>query len=209
MIRLLAVFLVATALVSCSEDPAVPPVVQQRALEILPGAGLDDLLDPVSIDSAWVAQDTLWLVVSYSGGCEPHDFRAISSGEFMDALMGDPILTIYLRHDAHGDACESIVRDVLVFDLNAVRDLYRQRYGGDGFLALDVVAPVSSGGPAVVRALYHAAISGTPRDDIEAESMALILSGELTAPQELYEGIHSELSEIREKYGDMMTANSR
>jgi hypothetical protein len=207
--------LTAAALVSCSEDPAAPPVARDRSLEIIPGASVDDLLDPVTVDSAWVDADTLWLAVSYGGGCEPHDFRAISNGSFMDIFslpdgtLGDPILFIYLRHDGHGDACRSIVQEVLVFDITVARDLYRQRYGGDGLISLDVRAPLPPDDTQSTKALYHTGISDSPRTDIEAETMALILSGELTAPQELYEGIRSELSEIRAKYGDVMTANKR
>ena len=63
MIRFLGVLLIAAALVSCSEDPVNPPLAQQHALEIVPGTGMDDLLDPVSVDSAWVDADTLWLAV--------------------------------------------------------------------------------------------------------------------------------------------------
>ncbi|MCK4538916.1 MAG: hypothetical protein KAV42_08995 [Candidatus Krumholzibacteria bacterium] len=41
----------------------------------------------------------------------------------------------------------------------------------------------------------------TPRDDAEAENIALCLSGELIAPGELYERVHQDLEYIRVRHG--------
>jgi hypothetical protein len=47
---------------------------------------------------------------------------------------------------------------------------------------------------------HDANINDTPRDDGEAEEAALWLSGDLVAPQDLYDTIHDDLAAIRGEY---------
>lgn len=70
---------------------------------------------------SWKANsDTLEVMVSYSGGCEEHDFNAYFSGGWLKSMP--PQAVIQLEHlNPNNDACRSIVKDTLLFNLAPVR----------------------------------------------------------------------------------------
>ena len=84
--------------------------------------------DPLNIKSAKMNGDVLELIVSYSGGCEEHDFELASNGFYMKSLP--PKLALKVIHNSNQDACRSLVEKTLNFD---IKDL---RYPGDGPLIL-------------------------------------------------------------------------
>jgi hypothetical protein len=189
------------------DDETSPGLDDQRVLIIDPDADAGRLLDTVSVDSAWVTVDSLHLDVSYGGGCETHDFRAFAPSSF--AQSNPPELPVYLRHDGHADACRAIIRETIAFDVTPAADLYRGNLGLDGWFRLAVTWPNSPSSTSTVKVLFHSGIGSTPRADSEAEETALLLSGELTAPEALYEGVLGDVAEIRRQYGDQVTAFSR
>ncbi|MDP6909598.1 MAG: hypothetical protein QF371_08835 [Flavobacteriales bacterium] len=69
----------------------------------------------------WTAfTDTLRVIVSYSGGCEEHDFNAYFSGGWLKSLP--PQALIELEHlNPNNDACRSLVKDTLYFDMKSIR----------------------------------------------------------------------------------------
>ncbi len=72
--------------------------------------------------------DSLFLDVTYSGGCETHVFRLIVSSVFAESF---PVQTwAVLAHDGRDDPCDAIVGETLAFDLTPIRDAYRAAYGG-------------------------------------------------------------------------------
>lgn len=58
----------------------------------------------------------LTIVVSYSGGCNEHDFKLYFDGNYMKSLP--PKVNFILTHDNKGDACRSIVEKTLKFDIS-------------------------------------------------------------------------------------------
>ncbi|HLV53796.1 MAG TPA: hypothetical protein VKY29_07240 [Cryomorphaceae bacterium] len=71
--------------------------------------------NPVYIRDAEIINDHLVLSVSYSGGCEDHDFALNSRGDY--AATYPPELKVTLFHDSHGDRCRSTIDTKLWFDL--------------------------------------------------------------------------------------------
>ena len=71
--------------------------------------------DEFELDTAYITGDCIFFEVSYSGGCETHDFTlgriAVSS------IYNDFALT----HDGHDDACDAIIRDTVCFDLTPLQ----------------------------------------------------------------------------------------
>ena len=84
--------------------------------------GTDDYV----LNAATIVGDTLILNVSYSGGCERHDFTLVAAAEFMES---DPVqLRVTLAHDANNDACEAYPTEDYHFDLGAIKTLYQEAY---------------------------------------------------------------------------------
>ncbi len=80
-------------------------------------------------DAPFIENDTLALTVSYSGGCERHDFTLATDGSFMES---DPVqLVVTLIHDANDDPCEAYPTDRYVFDLSPIKTLYQEAYRTD------------------------------------------------------------------------------
>ncbi|WP_435018025.1 hypothetical protein TA3x_005664 [Tundrisphaera sp. TA3] len=75
-----------------------------------PAAGDDFTVTRVVVDD-----DQLKVDVTYSGGCERHDFELVWSGNYLLSLP--PQAVMKLVHRANGDECERLVRETLVFDL--------------------------------------------------------------------------------------------
>ncbi|MGB0423557.1 MAG: hypothetical protein ACPGED_04520 [Flavobacteriales bacterium] len=86
--------------------------------------------DPLNIKSAKMNGDILELIVSFSGGCEEHDFELVSNGFYMKSLP--PKLAVKVMHNSNQDACRSLIEKPLSFN---IKDL---RYPGDGPLILIV-----------------------------------------------------------------------
>jgi hypothetical protein len=81
-------------------------LIQDRDLSKYP-------MDDVMIKDASVVGDSLTMLVSYSGGCKTHDFKAIWDGAMMKSLPGQ--INVVLSHNANGDMCEALLtQDVTV-----------------------------------------------------------------------------------------------
>ena len=84
--------------------------------------GTDDYV----LNAATITGDTLTLNVSYSGGCERHDFTLVVADEFLES---EPVqLRVVLAHNANKDACEAYPTEDYHFDLGAIKTLYQQAY---------------------------------------------------------------------------------
>lgn len=59
------------------------------------------------------AKRSLAVTVAYGGGCAEHTFR-------LKAQQGDPTATVWIVHDAGGDACEALVYESLSLPLPEV-----------------------------------------------------------------------------------------
>ena len=73
--------------------------------------------------------DTLILTISYSGGCESHDFTLVTNGSFIES---DPVQLVFaLTHDDNGDMCEAYPQERYSFDLEPIKMRYQEDYGTD------------------------------------------------------------------------------
>jgi len=125
-------------------DENLAPGPVERAIRIDPEAGPRLLLDALTIRSLWVEGDSLFLEIAYGGGCRVHQFDAVAGRDFEG--LEPPRLTVYLRHDADGEACEAHLTDTLSFHDGRVLDLFRQS-GHDpaGSFIYRIVFPEESG----------------------------------------------------------------
>lgn len=90
--------------------------------------------DPVmSIDTAFIFENTLVLHVRYGGGCEKHEFSVIGSEQI--AKSYPPIRGIQLVHNANGDKCRAIEDAIVEIDISELA--YKQEGGEQIYLALD------------------------------------------------------------------------
>lgn len=72
--------------------------------------------DSYKLEEVKIEGNFMILKVSYSGGCEQHDFRLIGSEMLSKSLP--PIRAIQLVHDSKGDKCKSIVNETLKFSIS-------------------------------------------------------------------------------------------
>jgi hypothetical protein len=75
--------------------------------------------DPFTINQVEVKGDSIYVTVQYSGGCQNHEFKMISNGNFLKSLP--PQLPLYLEHKANGDNCRALKIETLVFDIQPLR----------------------------------------------------------------------------------------
>ena len=75
--------------------------------------------DDFDIVSSEMVDDCLKLVVSYSGGCEIHEFLLYAEPlPAFDEIQG----MLSLAHYGHGDLCKALVRDTVSFDLTSLQN---------------------------------------------------------------------------------------
>lgn len=70
--------------------------------------------------------DILYIEVSYSGGCEMHQFNVIWDGVIY--YSEPPQAYIVLTHSANNDACEAFIEETLTIDLKQV---FGENYSDD------------------------------------------------------------------------------
>ena len=90
----------------------------------------DYISDPITIDAVEIRMNIMYIDVTYSGGCEKHDFRVIGSS--MIAKSMPPIRSVKLVHKANGDTCREIKKvklEVYIDDL-----AYQKEAGSEIFL---------------------------------------------------------------------------
>lgn len=89
------------------------------SVTIDPNENLNDKGDRTTISRTEILGDFLSLDVSYSGGCEDHEFKLITDGKH--SATYPPVIELVLRHDAHNDKCRSYLDETLYFDLKALQ----------------------------------------------------------------------------------------
>ena len=80
------------------------------------------------IDAKLIENDILSTVVSYSGGCEKHEFT-LGAIPGMTNTYSSLQANLVLGHENNGDTCKKIVRERLDFDLTPLKEKYQQVYG--------------------------------------------------------------------------------
>lgn len=77
------------------------------------------LVDAITITNTAIEGNNLLISVSFSGGCETHDFRLLTNGAIMKSMP--PQMNITLEHDGHGDNCRSMIEQTLVYDISEAK----------------------------------------------------------------------------------------
>jgi len=89
--------------------------------------------DPIKILDAKIIKNQLILSVSYSGGCEKHNFKITGDSSISKSLP--PIRSVELFHFANGDACKKLIIEELIIDLSELA--YKQEEGSEIYLSLN------------------------------------------------------------------------
>ena len=111
--------------ISISKDDVTPNEVNTGRVVITDADGNWGTDDYVLRDTG-ITDDTLRLTVSYSGGCEPHEFTLVTSGTFLES---SPVrLPISVAHNANDDPCEAYPTEDYYFDLTGIKALYQEAY---------------------------------------------------------------------------------
>ena len=71
--------------------------------------------DPFILRKAFIDGNELHINLSYSGGCEEHNFELLWPEHTPQIYPYQ--LVVYLIHDANGDLCEAAIDETLVIDL--------------------------------------------------------------------------------------------
>ena len=83
--------------------------------------------DPVNINAAEVKGDSLWMTVSFGGGCRGHSFLLLADGAWMESY---PVQTgVRLSHEDNNDTCKALVTRLLKWDLVPLKEAYARAYG--------------------------------------------------------------------------------
>jgi hypothetical protein len=77
--------------------------------------------DPYEIDSIWMGrEDTIHIKVQYGGGCEEHEFKLMTNGDYAKSMP--PQMTLHLEHENNNDRCRALIMEELKFDLTPIRN---------------------------------------------------------------------------------------
>lgn len=93
----------------------------------------DVVSDPITIDTIEIRMNIMYIDVTYSGGCEKHEFRVVGSP--MIAKSMPPIRSVQLVHNANGDTCreqKKVKLEVYIDDL-----AYQKEAGSEIFLTVE------------------------------------------------------------------------
>ncbi len=77
--------------------------------------------DEITINSATISNDCLYINYSYSGGCTDHEIR-LSEIKPWCGTPPIPPTELRLEHNAWGDSCEALITETKSYDLTAIRD---------------------------------------------------------------------------------------
>ncbi len=81
--------------------------------------------DPFIFDGVKLKGDFFIFKVSYSGGCEEHEFFLISTS-FMES---NPVqVNIVLSHEDNDDPCEAWITEEMVFNLLPLKKAWQEQY---------------------------------------------------------------------------------
>lgn len=115
-----------SSIISISRDDVSPDEIVNTGSVVITDADGNWGTDEYVLRAAAITDDTLRLTVSYSGGCEPHEFTLVTSGAFFES---SPVrLPISVAHNANDDPCEAYPTEVYHFDLTGIKTLYQEAY---------------------------------------------------------------------------------
>jgi hypothetical protein len=83
--------------------------------------------DPFEVTAHRLSGDVLQVDLSYSGGCQTHEFEGLIGTSVLESAP--PQMVGRITHDDRDDPCDSIVSGTIALDLTPLRDFYRSLYG--------------------------------------------------------------------------------
>jgi len=97
--------------------------------------------DTFDIDSFYVEDNWLNIIVGYSGGCEAHKFDIVWDGNTVaDSVnyggSASVVFNIAIKHDANNDSCEAYITDTLKVDLNILLEEYGDTVPDDFIISI-------------------------------------------------------------------------
>lgn len=103
------------------------------------------LCDPATLPSdsrvlanTFINGDTLFVDVSYGGGCAAHELPACWDGLFRESF---PVQAdVVIGHEGNGDPCDAWITETRRYDLAVLRDGYQAGYGAIGTISTFVDA---------------------------------------------------------------------
>lgn len=109
----------------CEED-------ESQAIEVCEPADTD----PLDIVSMTINGDLLTLSLTYSGGCQDHEFELCWDGMFVETNPAQNVFQmeteIELGHNSFQDECDAIISQELEYDLTGLKQSYLSQFGSNG-----------------------------------------------------------------------------
>lgn len=135
--------LVLTAGSGCDLDRSFKPSCDPCAYdEIIIFDDIRDITlctDPLTVTDVSIRRNTLYLTVSYGGGCREHEFELYGASAFLESYPAQA--SLFLSHDGNEDLCDALIRAELAFDLLPLKKAYRGAYSDGGPLLLRLHGP--------------------------------------------------------------------
>jgi hypothetical protein len=123
MAKLFKLFFIAVATLAACSVTSTPmrttPPEGTEEVFVDPSVNLYEVTDPVNLKFAQQIGDFIVLDVSYSGGCEEHEFRLESNGAFSSTYP--PEVEVTLKHNGNDDRCRGVIDKKLWFDLTPLK----------------------------------------------------------------------------------------
>ena len=116
-------------MVVAETDPNSDITIKKKKAKI--GAFMES--DHLDIESVILKDNSLFIAVSFSGGCKEHDLELIGNPVIMKSLP--PKRAVQLYHNSNGDSCRSLVNEVLEIDISNLA--YNQTPGSEIILVLE------------------------------------------------------------------------
>ncbi|UCF13133.1 MAG: hypothetical protein JSW06_02470 [Thermoplasmatales archaeon] len=82
--------------------------------------------DPYKINNIGLERDILEINVSFSGGCEEHEFSLFEDSSFKESLSVQ--IEAVLSHNDNDDPCDGIYTEELTFDLSPLKEKWQKAY---------------------------------------------------------------------------------
>lgn len=119
------IFLLAAILVACcsTKRKSQGNLTEENSKEQYPLAELGDYAhsDPVKIKSVYMyKRNIIAIEVTYSGGCEQHEFRLIGNKTLTKSIP--PARSVQLVHDSRGDRCKALQTETLKFSITPLAE---------------------------------------------------------------------------------------
>ncbi|UCC43818.1 MAG: hypothetical protein JSU65_11945 [Candidatus Zixiibacteriota bacterium] len=137
----------AKILISAPEDP--DPDDGDIELTKLPHEYIP--VDGFWLDSVYITDNMLNVLVTYSGGCRNHYFWLYMSPDSFDVSHPGEA-DLYLRHFNNSDVCDAIVHDSLRFDLTNLIEKNQEQFGEEHPIQLNLHGDTAT--PQIMKTTY-------------------------------------------------------